>query len=101
MEKKINELPSHVKKDMEAYKNNFIWLECQNRQDEEYYYSQPRNLWNLFDEDQKNRLYKNIARPLSNANKETIEKVIGQFHRIHPDYAAGVSREIENNAKQD
>lgn len=99
--KKINELPSHVKKDMEAYKNNFIWLECQNRQDEEYYYSQPRNLWNLFDEDQKNRLYKNIARPLSNANKETIEKVIGQFHRIHPDYAAGVSREIENNAKQD
>jgi len=98
--KKVNELPSHIKKDMELYKNNFTWLECQNKQDEEHYYSQPRNLWNLFDQDQKNRLYKNIARPLSKANKETIDKVIGQFYRIHPDYAAGVAREIENNVKQ-
>jgi catalase len=101
LNKKINELPNHIKKDMELYKNNFVWLECQNRQDEEHYYSQPRNLWSLFDEDQKNRLYKNIAKPLSRANKETIDNVIGQFHRIHPDYAYGVAREIENNAKQD
>lgn len=95
---KVNELHTHIKQDIELYKNNFIWLECQNKQDEEYYYSQPRALWNLFNDEQKNRLYKNIAKSLSKANQEIIAKIINQIYKIDPEYSSGVLREIANNA---
>jgi catalase len=92
--KKINELPTHIRKDMDLYKNNIIWLECQNRQDEEYYYSQPRALWNLFDKNQKSRLHKNIAKALSRADKSTIDKIINRLMRIDPRYGKGVLKEL-------
>lgn len=92
--KKVNALPPHIRKDMDLYKNNIVWLECQNRQDEEYYYSQPRALWNLFDEGQKSRLHKNIAKALSRADQSIIDKITNRLMRIDPEYGNGVIREL-------
>ena len=97
--KKLNPLPDHVKKDFELYKASQVYIDSQNKQEEEHYYLQPRNLWKMFNDDQKNRLYKNIAVSLSQANQEIIDGVIVHFDRIHPDYADGVSKAIKNLAE--
>ena len=97
--KEVNPLPDHIKKDFELYKDDPIFVESQNKQKEEHYYLQPRNLWSLFDDGQKSRLYKNIAKSLSKANNDTINNVLGEFYKIHPDYSDGVSREIKKYAK--
>ena len=97
--KKVNPMPPHIKKDFELYKSSQVYVSCQNKQAEEHYYLQPRNLWNIFNDDQKNRLYKNIAVSLSQANQDIIDRVIVQFSMIHPDYADGVLKAIKNLAK--
>jgi catalase len=53
-------------------------------------YGQPRALWNLFDQDQKNRLYKNLAAAMAGVADEIIERQLGHFARIDPAYAEGV-----------
>jgi catalase len=92
-------MPDHVKKDFELYKSSQVYVDSQNKQAEEHYYLQPRNLWNMFNDDQKNRLYKNIAASLSQANQDIIDRVIVHFSRIHPDYADGVLKAIKNLAE--
>jgi catalase len=97
--REVNPLPEHIKKDFELYKNDQVFIDSQNKQAEEHYYLQPRNLWNLFDGGQKNRLYKNIAKSLSKANNDIIDNVLGEFYKIHPDYSDGVSRELKKYVK--
>ncbi|MCA9237863.1 MAG: catalase, partial [Planctomycetales bacterium] len=53
-------------------------------------YSQPRALFNLFDDGQKQRLFGNIARAMQGVPEEIVERQLGHFQRVHPDYAAGV-----------
>lgn len=92
--KKVNELPKHIKKDMSLYKNNFIWLECHNKQLDDYYYSQPRNLWNTFSDDEKDRLYSNLAKSLYKIDKNLLNNILESFNKIHTDYANGVIKKI-------
>ncbi|WP_297576779.1 catalase [uncultured Deefgea sp.] len=53
-------------------------------------YAQPRALWAMFDEGQKSRLYSNLAAGMQGVPEFIIERQLGHFALIHPDYAAGV-----------
>ncbi|MCA9102407.1 MAG: catalase [Planctomycetales bacterium] len=53
-------------------------------------YSQPRALFELFDEGQRQRLFSNIADAMLSVPSVIVERQLGHFERVHPDYAAGV-----------
>ena len=53
-------------------------------------YDQPRALFNLFEDDQKVRLFHNIAEAMQGVPDEIIERQLGHFDKVHPDYAEGV-----------
>ncbi|MDI9546574.1 MAG: catalase [Chloroflexota bacterium] len=53
-------------------------------------YSQPRALFNLFDDGQKARLFSNIADAMQGVPDYIVERQLGHFEKVHPDYAAGV-----------
>ena len=53
-------------------------------------YSQPRALFNLFDAGQKARLFANIAAAMQGVPEYIVERQLGHFEKVHPDYAAGV-----------
>lgn len=58
-------------------------------------YSQVTALFNLFDQDQKNRLFSNIADAMEGVPDFIIERQLGHFEKVHPDYAAGVRAAIK------
>ncbi|MCA9551720.1 MAG: catalase [Myxococcales bacterium] len=53
-------------------------------------FSQPRALYNLFDGEQKARLYANIAASMSGVPDMIVERQLALFAQVHPEYAAGV-----------
>lgn len=58
-------------------------------------YSQPRALFELFDEGEKQRLYSNIAAAMHGVPDDIIKRQLGHFERVHPDYAAGVRAALD------
>lgn len=58
-------------------------------------YGQPRALFNLFDEGQKSRLFANIAEAMQGVPQPVIDRQLGHFEKVHPDYAAGVREALE------
>ena len=62
-------------------------------------YAQPRALFNLFDSAQKVRLFSNIAAAMQGVPEFIIERQLGHFARIHPDYAEGVRNALAGDAK--
>jgi len=59
-------------------------------------YSQPRALFNLFDDGQKARLFSNIAAAMGGVPGFIVERQLGHFKLIHPDYEAGVRAALKN-----
>ncbi|WP_374627106.1 catalase [Pandoraea sp.] len=59
------------------------------REDDDYY-SQPRALFNLFDDGQKTRLFGNIAAAMQGVPNDVAERQIDHFAKIDPAYAQGV-----------
>lgn len=53
-------------------------------------YSQPRALFDLFDEGEKSRLFSNIAAAMQGVPEEIVDRQLAEFGKVHPDYAAGV-----------
>lgn len=53
-------------------------------------YGQPRTLFNLFDEGQKQRLFSNIAAAMGGVPDFIIERQLAHFDKVHPDYGNGV-----------
>ncbi|MEN5279183.1 catalase-related domain-containing protein, partial [Brucella sp. TWI432] len=53
-------------------------------------YSQPRALFNLFDDGQKQRLFSNIAAAMGGVPGFIVERQLAHFKLVHPDYEAGV-----------
>jgi catalase len=53
-------------------------------------YSQPRALFNLFDKGQKARLFSNIAETMLGVPDFIIERQLGLFEKVSPEYAGGV-----------
>jgi catalase len=62
-------------------------------------YMQPRALFNLFDDGQKSRLYANIAAAMQSVPEFIVERQLGHFAKVHPDYAAGVRAALEEKSK--
>ncbi len=58
-------------------------------------YVQPRALFELFDEDQKQRLFSNYAAAMGPCSGSVKERWYAVLERVHPDYAAGVRRANE------
>ncbi|MDZ5649058.1 catalase [Nitrospirillum sp. BR 11828] len=61
-------------------------------------YGQPRALFNLMDQGQKNRLFANIAAAMQGVPETIVERQLGHFAKVHPDYAEGVRRALAQAA---
>ena len=58
-------------------------------------FSQPRALFNLFDQEQKKRLFGNIAAAMQGVPEEIVARQLKLFDQVHPDYGAGVRWALE------
>jgi catalase len=57
-------------------------------------YGQPRALFNIFDDGQKERLFSNIAEAMAGVPQNIIDRQLGHFEKVHPDYAEGVRKAL-------
>lgn len=64
-------------------------------------YSQPRALFNLFDDAQKGRLFANIAAAMAGIPDFIAERQLDHFTKVHPDYGAGVRAALSNSSAAD
>jgi len=62
-------------------------------------YIQPRALFNLFDKGQKDRLFSNIAESMQGVPDSIVNRQLGHFEKVHPDYAEGVRAALAKLAK--
>lgn len=62
-------------------------------------FSQPRALFELFNRDQKGRLFQNIAESMKGVPQNIIERQLSLFEQVHPDYASGVRFALKNIEK--
>jgi len=60
-------------------------------------YSQPRALFDLFDEGQRQRLFANYADAMAGVPNFIVERQLGHLEKVHPDYAAGVRSALNAN----
>ncbi|ARU87076.1 catalase [Pseudomonas sp. M30-35] len=60
-------------------------------------YSQPRALFNLFDEGQKQRLFSNIAAAMGGVPDFIVERQLAHFDQVHADYGNGVRQALKAN----
>lgn len=58
-------------------------------------YSQPRALFNLFDDAEKARLFSNIATAMAGIPQFIIDRQLSEFANVHPEYAAGVKSALQ------
>lgn len=79
-DKSVKEPPLRIQGDADRY----------NHREGNDDYSQPRALWNLFDDAHKGRLYSNLAAAMVGVPDEIIERQLAHFALIHPDYAQGI-----------
>lgn len=61
-------------------------------------FSQPRALWKLFDEQQRNRLYSNIAQAMSGVPQNIVERQLALFDQIDPAYGNGIRAALKQQA---
>lgn len=61
-----------------------------NHREDTDYFSQPRVLFNLLSEEEHQRMYQRIAGELQSVPKEIVERQLGLFAQVHPDYRAGI-----------
>lgn len=57
-------------------------------------YTQPGNLFRLMTDDQKERLFKNIAEAMDGVPRHIVDRQIEHFHKADPAYAEGVCRAL-------
>ncbi|MGA9138468.1 MAG: catalase [Methylovirgula sp.] len=63
-------------------------------------YGQVRALFGLFDQGQRQRLFLNLAEAMFDIPQEIIDRQIGHFQKVHPDYAAGVREALAHMTKE-
>ncbi|CAK7027283.1 catalase [Saezia sanguinis] len=62
-------------------------------------FSQPRALWKLFNEEQRQRLYNNIADAMQGVPAEIVERQAKLFDQIDPAYGKGVREAVKAKTK--
>ena len=65
-------------------------------------YTQPGNLFRLFNDEQKQRLFNNTADAMGGVPEEIVQRQLVHFHKADPEYAEGVAKAlgVQNKAKQ-
>jgi catalase len=58
-------------------------------------YSQPRALFQLFDAEQKERLFSNIAEAMQGVPLEIVKRQVVHFYRVDPEYGLGVAAKMD------
>ncbi len=58
-------------------------------------YTQPGNLFRLFDAGQRERLCKNLAAAMQGVPEHIVKRQLDHFHHADPAYAAGVAKELK------
>jgi len=61
-------------------------------------YTQAGNLFRLFDDAQKGRLFSNVAEAMQGVPQEIVERQLGHFEKADPDYAGGIRAALERMA---
>ncbi len=87
----VEEPPMKISGDVKRYEENDTYGE----------YKQPGDLFRMFDEGQKNRLFNNIAAAMQGVSKEIIARQLVHFDKADPEYGNGVRKalgisELEN-----
>lgn len=62
---------------------------------DEDYYTQPRALFALMDSNQQAQLFENIASSMESVESKIIERALGHFEKITPEYAQGVKNALK------
>ena len=62
-------------------------------------FTQPRALFNLFDDGQKGRLFSNVAEAMAGVPSFIVERQLALFDKVDPAYGAGVRAAIAHLAK--
>jgi catalase len=83
-DERFAEPPLHLSGDVARY----------NHRDGNDDYRQVTALFNLFDAGQKARLYLNVAEAMWGVPQEIVERQLAHLKKVHPDYEAGVRREL-------
>ncbi|WP_346746163.1 catalase [uncultured Campylobacter sp.] len=65
------------------------------RAEDQDYYSQPRALFALMNDNQKSQLFSNIAESMAGVSEAIKERAIGHFEQISPEYANGVKAALK------
>lgn len=63
-------------------------------------YRQVTALFNLFDAAQKARLYSNIAEAMWGVPEAIVDRQLGHFAKVHPDYAKGVRAALDTMSRE-
>ena len=63
-------------------------------------FTQPGNLFRLFDKDQQDRLFNNIAAAMQGVPLEIIERQLALFDAADPEYGNGVRKALNLKIKE-
>ncbi|CAD7286541.1 catalase [Campylobacter suis] len=66
-----------------------------NHREDEDYYSQPKALFDLMNAEQKEALFSNIAASMQGVERFIIDRALGHFEKISPEYASGVKKALK------
>ncbi|OCX43245.1 catalase [Campylobacter ornithocola] len=59
------------------------------------FYTQPRALFNIMNQDQKEQLFKNIAASMSGVDEKIIARALSHFEKISSEYANGIKKALK------
>ncbi|WP_062231080.1 catalase [Aureimonas sp. N4] len=65
------------------------------------HYSQPRALFNLFDDAHKQRLFKTLAGAMQGVPEFIVERQLAHFDKVDPAYGAGVRKALSEQGRDD
>ena len=91
----INVLTKHVKSEINKFLPTELYYECENKETNDHF-NQPRKLWESFSDEQKQRLYSNLARTLIGVRPDIVMNQLHLFNLVHPDYAEGVLHSLRS-----
>lgn len=80
----VEEPPMSINGDIRRYEENDTFGE----------YKQPGDLFRLFNKDQKERLFKNIAAAMQGVSREIVERQLAHFDKADLDYGNGVRKAL-------
>lgn len=80
----VEEPPLKVTGDIRRYEENDTFGD----------YKQPGDLFRLFSNEQKQRLFQNIAEAMDGVSREIIDRQLEHFHKADPAYAEGVKKAL-------